>query len=198
MYLVLLRYFLPVGFQWSMRFCDLYNHIWCDANIHYHWNLILLKRLHILHCTQTYGYFWGISAAFGVFKINGSSGEGCMLMCRCQRGRRLGGKRRWQGFWRRPLIWVGTLGNTATHFALAFSPPPISCHKLHSLLGFFSGTILTVCLCFCVSFVHTHKIELLSDPGIPGQIYGSQANWVRHLLQTQLMWLWLMKIPTQY
>ena len=30
------------------------------------------------------------------------------MVCRCQRGRRVLGKKAWQGFWRPPLIWVGT------------------------------------------------------------------------------------------
>ena len=41
----------------------------------------------------------------------------------------------------------------------------------------------------------------LSDPGIPGPIYGSKplslTDW-ETFVQTWLMWLWLMKIPTQY
>ena len=37
-----------------------------------------------------------------------------------------------------------------------------------------------------------------SDPCIPGPIHGSRCLSLRDLVETWLMWLWLMKIPTQY
>ena len=45
------------------------------------------------------------------------------------------------------------------------------------------------------------RVPFLSDPGIPGTksrapICQGVSNSIQHLLQTQLMWLWLMKIPT--
>ena len=81
------------------------------------------------------------------------------------------------------------------HFILTTPKPP--CQQRHVIFPYLRLKRLPLNTTpSSSSFAHS----FLSDPGEPGvrSMGPDVRHWVQHHVETWLMWLWLMKIPTQY